>query len=547
MKRKTKKMLIALAATATLTFAAVAGGCSFSVSEWIEQATCNHVWNDGEVTKVATCTELGEKTFTCTDCGKIETEEIEKIPHSEVTLPAIAATCTDTGLTDGVGCAICGTEIVAQTVIPAIGHKTVRGEGVEATCLSAGLTKGLHCEYCGEVFEEQEVVPALGHNVVAVSGYEATCERNGLTDGYMCDRCGEIIEEQEEILAFGHDYVNNICVTCGAVHPDYATVAYATEGAYVDEELTHAELMAGNVYFSPFTQSQCTIGLGNLGDSSYDEAYFLLVYRISDDTFYLEKPDHTTVYDITVSIEYLLTDDGICIMPVEGDFISYTDDNDNVVRYEITDETCCFAGAAYEQGYYEENADFYRRKLKMTVTYGNKFDEANAEKPVRLTALPYEIYIPEGVTLTAKDGYMFMLGVLDETGVSWAFTSWYESYTPKGGKTYGIVLKKTDGTSFDLATDGLYVSDYIESSDTSIFVMGTTTLVHVLTKEVSYDSGFIYSPTTWCYVLGYDIQCTECGEIIEVYRDEYGHSWVSDEYGGQCCDMCGTVIENYNP
>ena len=38
-----------------------------------------HQWNSGEITKNATCTENGEKTYTCTVCGKIKAE-IETIP-----------------------------------------------------------------------------------------------------------------------------------------------------------------------------------------------------------------------------------------------------------------------------------------------------------------------------------------------------------------------------------------------------------------------------------------------------------------------------------
>lgn len=38
-----------------------------------------HQWNAGEITKNATCTENGEKTYTCTVCGKIKAE-IETIP-----------------------------------------------------------------------------------------------------------------------------------------------------------------------------------------------------------------------------------------------------------------------------------------------------------------------------------------------------------------------------------------------------------------------------------------------------------------------------------
>ncbi len=48
-------------------------------------------------------------------------------------------------------------------------HTTVIDEAVEATCTETGLTEGSHCEVCGEVLTEQEVIPALGHSYKADS------------------------------------------------------------------------------------------------------------------------------------------------------------------------------------------------------------------------------------------------------------------------------------------------------------------------------------------------------------------------------------------
>lgn len=42
----------------------------------------NHTWNEGEVTTPATCTEAGVKTFTCNGCKKTKTETIEALGHN---------------------------------------------------------------------------------------------------------------------------------------------------------------------------------------------------------------------------------------------------------------------------------------------------------------------------------------------------------------------------------------------------------------------------------------------------------------------------------
>ena len=43
---------------------------------------CAHAWDEGKVTKEATCTEAGEKTFTCTKCGVTKTEPIPAKGHT---------------------------------------------------------------------------------------------------------------------------------------------------------------------------------------------------------------------------------------------------------------------------------------------------------------------------------------------------------------------------------------------------------------------------------------------------------------------------------
>lgn len=43
-----------------------------------------HVWDDGVVTKEATCSELGEKTFNCSHCGVKKVDRIEKNPENHI-------------------------------------------------------------------------------------------------------------------------------------------------------------------------------------------------------------------------------------------------------------------------------------------------------------------------------------------------------------------------------------------------------------------------------------------------------------------------------
>ena len=80
-----------------------------------------HEWDEGVVTLEPTCTAAGKKIFTCF-CGATREEEIPASGHAEETLPSKAATCTETGLTEGKQCSVCGAILVAQETIPAAGH-----------------------------------------------------------------------------------------------------------------------------------------------------------------------------------------------------------------------------------------------------------------------------------------------------------------------------------------------------------------------------------------------------------------------------------------
>ena len=55
-------------------------------------------------------------------------------------------------------------------------HKEVIDEAVAATCTETGLTEGKHCSRCGEVLVKQQVIPAIPHKF----------------ENHVCSVCGEI-------------------------------------------------------------------------------------------------------------------------------------------------------------------------------------------------------------------------------------------------------------------------------------------------------------------------------------------------------------------
>ena len=206
MKKSIKRLITVLAVCAVSAFAVVASGCNVTdkIKEKIEQARCEHEWNDGEVTKEATCMEKGELTKTCTLCEKVETEEIELAEHTAVYVQAVAPTCLEKGVTDGTVCSVCEAKISGLQEIPALGHIVVKDKAVEPTCLESGLTEGEHCSRCNEIFTAQEKVPATGHNLVILEAVESTCTTEGKTQGVSCSSCKQVFAVQETVAKKAH-------------------------------------------------------------------------------------------------------------------------------------------------------------------------------------------------------------------------------------------------------------------------------------------------------------------------------------------------------
>ena len=137
--------------------------------------------------------------------------------HTEVTDPAVPATCEVAGKTEGKHCSVCNKVLVEQTMIPAKGHTEVIDPAVPATCEVAGKTEGKHCSVCNKVLVEQTEVPATGHHWDdGKITTEPTCEDKGVKT-YTCTVCHTT--RTEELPAKGHTEVTDPAVpaTCEVV------------------------------------------------------------------------------------------------------------------------------------------------------------------------------------------------------------------------------------------------------------------------------------------------------------------------------------------
>ncbi len=127
--------------------------------------------------KQPSCTETGlTEGAHCEACGEVTVAQ-EVIPvtgHDTVATAAKEASCTENGNIAYWTCKTCKKiytdaeckkeSTLAMTIVPALGHTVVIDEAVDASCTESGLTQGKHCSVCGETLIAQKPVAPLGHD-----------------------------------------------------------------------------------------------------------------------------------------------------------------------------------------------------------------------------------------------------------------------------------------------------------------------------------------------------------------------------------------------
>ena len=198
----------------------------------------------------------------------------ECLEHTLETQVAKDPTCTETGLTEGSHCTVCGKVLSVQETIDALGHDY--GNGVvtkEPTCILDG-EKTFTCSRCGDTYTE--TIDALGHTydsgiitrpatcsqkgereytcVVCGDKYTeeiamtehtpeidsavaATCEKAGLTEGSHCSVCGKVLIAQEVVNATGHSFNSTITTPATCTAKGIRTYTCSICGVSYNEEI----------------------------------------------------------------------------------------------------------------------------------------------------------------------------------------------------------------------------------------------------------------------------------------------------------------------
>ena len=169
-----------------------------------------HHWDQGTVTKEPTCTEKGEKTHHCTDegCDKTWIETIPATGHQHTEIrDKKEATCEENGYSGDTYCKDCGQLISKGSEIKAKGHTWDNGKVTEeATCKKEGI-KTYTCSICGDT--KTEAIPKKEHSFdEGKVTKKATCTEDGLKV-YTCKNCGETKEEILKATGHQHTEVRN--------------------------------------------------------------------------------------------------------------------------------------------------------------------------------------------------------------------------------------------------------------------------------------------------------------------------------------------------
>ena len=180
--------------------------CGTKLSSGKTVAKKDHTWDSGKITKAATCIESGTKTYTCTNCNTIKTEEIPATGnHQNTELRNVSeATCAQEGYTGDTYCKDCGTKLSSGKTIAKTDHIWDSGKITKtATCKESG-TKTYTCTSCNTTKTEE--IPATGNhqNTELRNVKEATCAQEGYTGDTYCKDCGEKLSSGETIAKTDH-------------------------------------------------------------------------------------------------------------------------------------------------------------------------------------------------------------------------------------------------------------------------------------------------------------------------------------------------------
>lgn len=221
-----------------------------------------HTWNDGEVTKAATCGAAGEKTYTCTVCGATKIEAIAATGvHTPVDVPEQAATCTEAGHAAGVKCSVCGTIISGMEEIPALGHTL--GDYVITHAVSGrDGTKTRTCSVCNAI--ESETIPYKFYLGVTSGSTVDMTVGGDYTATITLPKTGESVNADSVVLTAKMKDVASLGVEGEKSHTTTISTGLGEMDVVLSEKLTKCYGFEGAAINATVDDTSCTYHIGKI-------------------------------------------------------------------------------------------------------------------------------------------------------------------------------------------------------------------------------------------------------------------------------------------
>jgi len=171
---------------------------------------CQHTY-ESRITMDATCTQAGQETFTCSQCGHYYKEPVAMLSHTYDTGTVIAeASCIQSGTMEYccTGCGITKSESIEKTAHTP-GQLTVEKL---PNCTQTGIQTA-QCTVCAEVCVTEIIATDNTHDMQQTSRRRSTCAEAGEVIT-TCTRCGYTESTALPLIAHNNEYKYLISSDC---------------------------------------------------------------------------------------------------------------------------------------------------------------------------------------------------------------------------------------------------------------------------------------------------------------------------------------------
>ena len=340
------------------------------------------------VVTAPTCTEGGYTTYTCS-CGDSYTaDETEALGHTEETVPSQAATCTETGLTDGVKCSVCGETLTAQEEIAALGHDYVDGV----------------CSVCGEA--DPDYVAVSYETVVYTNGVDGT---RWPSAGYINTVTISGVKVEQYTWDGSNCYVYIAADTAADAAYTFTLTTAGTSAFLKGITINGTDCLSSKTYSANLSEGEATVAIAAKFTSNVTKTFYLKVLEkneapaLADGVASAAEAQITAGENYSVDLSTIFTD-------ADGDELSYTVSVSGAAAEEAASGysfTTNIAGS-YELVFTADDGKTYSELPTYTVTLTVKNSEETYDLPVtgytEAEGLTFHAVSADGEALEFADG-----------------------------------------------------------------------------------------------------------------------------------------------